>query len=69
MGDICITLKTLERCGIVALKESRTKTQPGGRTPVKPVVLAERFDFEFVLQEIKASAGPSVAEELSVLGG
>jgi len=52
MGDMCITLKTLERCGIVAMTESRTKTQPGGRVPVKPVVLAERFDFEFVLQEI-----------------
>ena len=48
-SNLSRTLKTLERCGIVALKESRTKTQPGGRTPVKPVVLAERFDFEFVL--------------------
>lgn len=48
-SNLSRTLKTLERCGIVALKEPRTKTQPGGRTPVKPVVLAERFDFEFVL--------------------
>lgn len=48
-SNLSRTLKTLERCGIVALKQSRTKTQPGGRAPVKPVVLAERFDFEFVL--------------------
>ena len=48
-SNLSRTLKTLERCGIVVLKESSTKTQPGGRTPVKPVVLAERFDFEFVL--------------------
>ena len=48
-SNLSRTLKTLERCGIVALKESRTKTQPGGRHPVKPIVLAERFDFKFVL--------------------
>lgn len=48
-SNLSRTLKTLEHCGIVALKASLTKTQPGGRTPVKPVVLAERFDFEFVL--------------------
>ena len=47
-SNLSRTLKTLERCGIVSLKES-TKTQPGGRAPLKPVVLAERFDFEFVL--------------------
>ena len=48
-SNLSCTLKTLERCGIVAFKESSTKTQPGGRAQVKPVVLAERFDFEFVL--------------------
>lgn len=48
-GNLSRTLKTLERCGIVALQQSRTRTQPGGRAPVKPIVLAERFDFEFVL--------------------
>lgn len=48
-SNLSRTLKTLERCGIVALKQSRAKTQPGGRTPVKPVVLAERYDFKFVL--------------------
>lgn len=48
-SNLSRTLKTLERCGIVALKASRTKLQPGGRTPVRPVVLAERFDFKFVL--------------------
>ncbi len=48
-GNLSRTLKTLERCGIVTLKESGAKTQAGGRAPVKPVVLAERFDFELVL--------------------
>ena len=48
-SNLSRTLKTLERCGIIALKESRIKTQAGGRAPVKPVVLAERFNFEFVL--------------------
>ncbi len=48
-GNLSRTLKTLERCGIVSLSQSRTRNQPGGRAPVKPVVLAERYDFEFVL--------------------
>lgn len=48
-SNLSRTLKTLERCGIVALEESRAKSQPGGRAAVKPVVLGERFDFELVL--------------------
>jgi|APCry1669192752_1035429.scaffolds.fasta_scaffold03516_2 predicted transcriptional regulator len=48
-SNLSRTLKSLERCGIVELKESRIKTQRGGRAPVKPVVLAGRYDFEFVL--------------------
>ncbi len=48
-SNLSRTLRTLERCGIVALKESRSKLRTGGRSPVKPVVLAERFDFKFVL--------------------
>ena len=48
-SNLSRTLKTLERCGIVALKKSHAKRQPGGRAAVKPVVLGERFDFEFML--------------------
>lgn len=48
-SNLSRTLKTLERCGIVALQEAREKNRQSGRAAVKPVVLGERFDFEFVL--------------------
>jgi predicted transcriptional regulator len=48
-SNLSRTLKTLERCGIVSLTEARDKNQQRGRAAVKPVVLGERFDFEFVL--------------------
>lgn len=48
-SNLSRTLKTLERCGIVSLTEARGKKQPRGRAAVRPIVLGERFDFEFVL--------------------
>lgn len=48
-SNLSRTLKTLERCGIVSLNEVRDRKQQRGRAAVKPEVLGERFDFEFVL--------------------
>jgi predicted transcriptional regulator len=44
-SNLTRTLHTLERYGLVALKETKPRQKRGGRTPVKPVVLADGLDF------------------------
>ncbi len=44
-SNLTRTLHTLERYGLVALKEAKPRQKKGGRTPVKPVVLADGLNF------------------------
>ena len=45
-SNLTRTLHTLERYGFVALEPAKYPKRKGGRTPLKPVVLADGLDFQ-----------------------
>ena len=44
-SNLTRTLHTLERYGFVALEPAKPAKRKGGRSPLKPVVLADALDF------------------------
>jgi len=44
-SNLTRTLHTLERYGLVALEPAKSAKKKGGRSPLKPVVLADGVDF------------------------
>jgi len=45
-SNLTRTLHTLERYGFVALEPAKSSKKKGGRSPLKPVVLADGLDFQ-----------------------
>ena len=45
-SNLTRTLHTLERYGFVALEPAKPSKKKGGRSPLKPVVLADGLDFQ-----------------------
>lgn len=45
-SNLTRTLHTLERYGFVALEPAKSPNRKGGRSPLKPVVLADGLDFK-----------------------
>ena len=48
-GNLSRTLRTLERCGIVALRPERERGTRSGRAAIRPEVLGDRFEFQLEL--------------------